>query len=673
MVGAKELWKSTRGRTVAVCAAHVGMTAILSAGKIGGLYGVWALAAVAVSGGRGRGFWSAVGALLGAYIFYDFQSGLRMAASAVLIYCANMAFYDVKLSRCRSFAPTLTAVCLLLVQSVYLVGRTARHWALCFVAAAIAAVAASLLSREEQDHSLRTLCVMLAIICAATPLHIAGFSPGRAAAAWLVMLCSGVASPITAAALGAGVGLVVDVSALKPALLFAVAYACGGLCASLLRRYPRWLCGGTLCLCVMLTVLVLESDHGIVMIYESLCGVIAYAVVPRRWLPVVENVPSVPTGEREAESAAVPAVATTALREGAEAYRALYDELLCRTAVPQVENPSVIFDHAAEEVCRGCVLAQKCWQTEYDVTYSAFNDAVSPMLRRGRAMAEDFPLHFASRCVHFTELLAAIDRGIYAYLLRRQYRMRLGTVHSLAREQYAQMGQTLSAAVPDVGELCFHCRIGTSLRAKDGERVCGDQLAVFTAGKMLYMLLSDGMGSGEAAHAESAMTVRLLRKFLKAGIEAKSALKTLNTALTLRCAENCGFTTIDLLALDRSSGEATLYKYGAAPSYIKRGETVQRMAAGSLPAGLQESRSEPEFIRFQLQEGNVLVMVSDGVIGGDGENWLPELLKTWSDTDAQVLSQQILAESRRHGGLRDDCAALVVYLEKSSPKATKRV
>ncbi len=673
MVGAKELWNSERGRTVAVCAAHAGLTTVLSAGKIGGLYGVWALAAVAVSGGRGRGFWSAVGALLGAYIFYDFQSGLRMAASAVLIYCANMAFYDVKISRTHGFAPTLTAVCLLLVQSVYLVGRTARHWALCFVAVAIAAAAADLLSRVERDHSLRTLCVMLALICAATPLNIEGFSPGRAAAAWLVMLCSGGAPPLTAAALGAGIGLVVDVSAAKPALLFAVVYACGGWCASLLRRYPRWLCGGGLCLCVMLSALVLEVDHGSVMIYESLCGVIAYAVVPRRWLPVTATVSSMPTGEREAEGSAVPAMATTALREGAEAYRALYDELLCRAASPQVENPSVIFDHAAEEVCRGCVLAQKCWQTEYDVTYSAFNDAVSPLLRRGRAMAEDFPLHFASRCIHFTELLTAIDRGVYAYLLRRQYRMRLGSAHSLAREQYAQIGQTLSATVPDMGELRLHCHIGTSLRAKDGERVCGDQLAVFTAGKMLYMLLSDGMGSGEAAHAESAMTVRLLRKFLKAGIEAKSALKTLNTALTLRCAENCGFTTIDLLALDRSSGEATLYKYGAAPSYIKRGETVQSMTAGSLPAGLQESRAEPEFSRFQLLEGNVFVMVSDGVIGGDGENWLPELLKNWSDVDAQVLSQQILAESRRHGGLKDDCAALVVYLEKTSPKATKRV
>ena len=33
----------------------------------------------------------------------------------------------------------------------------------------------------------------------------------------------------------------------------------------------------------------------------------------------------------------------------------------------------------------------------------------------------------------------------------------------------------------------------------------------------------------------------------------------------------------------------------------------------------------------------------------------------------------ILAESRRHGGLRDDCAALALRLEKSEEKRTKRV
>ena len=50
-----------------------------------------------------------LGALLGAYLFYDFQSGLRLAASAVLIYCANMAFGDMKVAKHPAFAPALAA------------------------------------------------------------------------------------------------------------------------------------------------------------------------------------------------------------------------------------------------------------------------------------------------------------------------------------------------------------------------------------------------------------------------------------------------------------------------------------------------------------------------------------------------------------------------------------
>lgn len=671
MLGAKALWQSERGRAVVMNGAYAGVTMILSAGKLGGLYGPWALAAVALSGGRSLGFFSTVGALLGAYLFYDFQSGLRMAASAVLIYCANMAFYDVKAAKKPAFAPALSAIALLLVQSVYLVGRTAQHWALCLAAAAATAAATVLLADEKEERSLQTLCIFAAVVCAAAPLTIRGFSPGRTAAVWLVMMCSGGASPAISALIGAGVGIITDLAFEKPVLLLTAALACGGWCSAMLRRYPRWFPSVLMCLFVAVIVWGTDSDYAAVMVYEAMCGVIAYAVVPRRWLPEVVNMPYAGAGEREAETAAVPAMARAALHEGAEAYRALYDELLS-TAAPTVENPSVIFDGAAEEVCRGCVLAQRCWQAEYDVTYSAFNDAAAPMLRRGRVTATDFPLHFSSRCVHFAELLNAIDRGIYAYLLRRQYRTRLGSIRSLAREQYAQMGETLSATVKDSGEVRLHCRVGTSLRAKNGEEVCGDQFSVFTAGSMLYMLLSDGMGSGEGAHAESAMTVRLLRKFLKAGIDPRPALKTLNTALTLRCAEGGGFTTIDLLALNRSSGEATIYKYGAAPSYVKRDKNVTQVTAGSLPAGLQGSSAEPEFSRLQMGEGDILVMVSDGVVSDDN-GWLSALLQQWTEEDAQDLSQQILAESRRHGGLKDDCAALVLRVEKTSQTPKKRV
>ena len=87
---------------------------------------------------------------------------------------------------------------------------------------------------------------------------------------------------------------------------------------------------------------------------------------------------------------------------------------------------------------------------------------------------------------------------------------------------------------------------------------------------------------------------------------------------------------------------------------------------------MQGSGTEPECSRLQLDEGDLFVMVSDGLSGDEG-NWLSTLLQQWTEEDAQDLSQQILAESRRHGGLQDDCAALVLRLEKSSPSPKKRV
>lgn len=96
------------------------------------------------------------------------------------------------------------------------------------------------------------------------------------------------------------------------------------------------------------------------------------------------------------------------------------------------------------------------------------------------------------------------------------------------------------------------------------------------------------------------MTVRLLRQFLQAGVEPSPALKTLNTALLLRCQEGAGFTTIDLACLDRATGAVTLYKYGAAPSYYKKHGRVTRYEGSALPAGLEKVSQQPEAIRFTL-------------------------------------------------------------------------
>lgn len=642
------------------------VTALLAAAQVGGLYGPWVLGAVAASGGKGRGLWALLGAMMGALVFFDFQTGLRFAASAVLICCANMAFCDAKLSARPGYAPALAAVALGLVQSVYLVGRDAAQWALAAAAAAVTAAAAYAFAPEGTGQRRRLLGLLTAAVAALSSIQVEGYSPGRMAAAWLALLCTPGASAPYAAALGALVGACADLTAQTPALLWTAVCAGGALAASLLRGRHRAWQALAFCLCAAVIPLALDVDRPLAVLYQGAVGAAAYALLPKQWMAALSAGADMPQ--------AAPAMAgTTVSGARAEAFRALYDAMFRTRPVERGENPSVIFDHAAQQACRNCVLVKRCWQAEYQTTYNAFNDACGPMLKRGRAEAEDFPLFFASRCLHFPELLAAVNTELYAFRLRRQYRVRLEDARQLAEAQYEHIGQVLGEepVQEPAGEL-LRCRVGTLLRPKEGESTCGDQLAVFTAGNMLYMLLSDGMGSGAAAHAESAMTVRLLRQFLKAGIQPASALKTINTALTLRCQEGGGFTTIDLLALDRRSGEATLYKYGATASYVKRRGVVTTLEGGSLPAGLQPARQAPEATKLHLESGAVLVMVSDGVTG-EGDDWLREQLAQWPGGDSQELAQMILAESRRHGGLRDDCAALVLRLEKSEKPAAKRV
>ena len=355
----------------------------------------------------------------------------------------------------------------------------------------------------------------------------------------------------------------------------------------------------------------------------------------------------------------------THLNRAAEALRELYDSM-SRTPPPQEENPAVIFDRAAEKVCRGCALCELCWQKEYTATFNALNDATPYLLERGKAKAKDFPVHFADRCIHLSELLQAINGELSAFLLRKQYRRQLEETRRSAKGQYAQMSDLLTAAAaglsgaaPAFGEIPA-CVIGAALRPKEGEMVCGDTMEAFRTDSGLWcLLLADGMGSGDAARRESSLTCRLLRQFLEADIQPEAALTTLNSAMALRGAETGSFTTVDLCVLKGS--EATFYKFGAAPSYLKKNGAVRRITGSSLPVGLRGTPAAPDITTVTLEPGSFAVMISDGVADPSRDEWLQDLLAGWGGDDPQTLANLILSESIRRERLQDDCAVQVLY------------
>ena len=56
--------------------------------------------------------------------------------------------------------------------------------------------------------------------------------------------------------------------------------------------------------------------------------------------------------------------------------------------------------------------------------------------------------------------------------------------------------------------------------------------------------VSDGMGSGKQAQAESTLVVDLLEKLLEAGFSRESALKLMNSAMVISAGEE-SYSTVD--------------------------------------------------------------------------------------------------------------------------------
>lgn len=637
------------------CAAAL----LLTAAAPGGQYAPWALAAVAAAGVGWQGLLAVVCAGLGALLFMDFQPGLRHTAAALLIFCANTALCNTRLYRRPRFRP-MAAVCAAgLTQLPYLIQRGGRQWALCMAALALLYGAAALLpdllpeSAAEQADKRRAWFLLLLGVCAVPAgWTVMGFSPAVVLAGILLLYFVGRGPVPDAAAAGALAGLTLDLCGTGE-LYLAVVLCAAASAAAGLRSGQRVPAAAAFCAAGVLAALLLGEVRPLAVLCQLLTAAGVWLLLPEK-----EGMLLTAAGEVSPEAAAP-----------AAAFRAVYDSLEDHAPLLRPENPAVLFDRAAEQVCRDCPLRSDCWQTHYTDTYNAFNDACPALLRRGQALAEDFPPYFAARCVRFPKLLGALDGQLHDFLQRRLHHGRLDAAYRLAREQYRQVAEVLSRTAPAERLRRAHltCRTAALLRPKTGEKHCGDQCAVFDAGGLTCLALSDGMGSGESAHCEAAMTIRLLRQFLQAGIEPLPALKTLNTAAMLRCQGGAGFTTIDLACLDRAEGVLTLYKYGAAPSYIKRQGAVARYRAQALPAGLESADGDVPPQRITVSPGTWLVQVSDGVAGEDDE-WLQDLLAGWDGTSPRALAEELLRQSVQRTGGADDCAVLVLAVDgKADP------
>jgi len=208
--------------------------------------------------------------------------------------------------------------------------------------------------------------------------------------------------------------------------------------------------------------------------------------------------------------------------------------------------------------------------------------------------------------------------------------------------------------------------VGIAATRKKGETVSGDRGTYFkTEQGVLCVILSDGMGSGESAARESVAAVRILERFLRAGVKPETAMKILNSVMLLKNGEDWGYTTVDLMCVDLFSGETCFYKYGAAPSYVRSGKTVRRVKGESLAAGLcVGDGAAPDVVRMKLKSGSIALILSDGMLPENEDAWLRELVATWHEGDSKTLAREALRRAIRQYGCGDDMTVLAVFVDE---------
>ena len=185
-------------------------------------------------------------------------------------------------------------------------------------------------------------------------------------------------------------------------------------------------------------------------------------------------------------------------------------------------------------------------------------------------------------------------------------------------QQYQFLGtflQQLSDQLPRRGDHLrqqYHPLV--QVRSTGKETANGDTCIWFAGtGCRYYVLLCDGMGTGLGASQEGQTAASLLRQMLSAGFPAEHALRSLNSLLALR--GRAAAVTVDLAELRLDSGRATVYKWGAAPSYLADDVSAEKIGTAGPPPGMSVTNTRETAHRLSLRRGEVLILVSDGVDG----------------------------------------------------------
>lgn len=632
---------------------------VLSCGSLEGNPVPFALAFLATAGGGLRGLCCLLGSAMGYLLMHPMAQGLQMSSTGILIYVCSYIFGTLWITKRSWFRCLVAGAMTGGVGAIFLLSQTLTmklvlgYGETVLLAALMPLCYERLLQNQRQSPGVLLAVASFLAGAAAIPLPF-GMRLGSVAAVALVATSVRRADLYLTSALAAGCGLGLDM-ALMTGGFYTLTLCCGGLLGSVAAR-RHWP--------MRVAIFVMAFLAGGIYAGESVGAVLAMALtgtVVSFLLPA-----GVIVGREESAAVQSAQMVEQQLSSGNTALRRLYDAIGLDPQGREEQEKNHIFDRAAAKVCRRCSRYSQCWDEEAGKTYQQLAPVLLAVQGRGQARREDFPDTFAEECRQLEGLLVAINQEVDSMTSQRRSRSRSEENRMIVSRTLLHVSRMLeqnarqlriTRPIPAEG---YRAKLGVSAKGRFGTKLSGDRgVSLHTEDGHMYVILCDGAGTGELAAKESLLAVDTLAELITAGMPPENTMELISGMYILR--ETGGFSTMDVLKVSLISGQGTLYKWGAAPSYLKSGESLKRLGKAAPPPGLSMGTdSGAEIIPLNLWDGDILVLVSDGVAGEETE----ELLRSFSGENVKALARTLVDHAVEAGG-EDDMTAAVIRIEES--------
>lgn len=598
------------------------------------------------------------------------EGGLRLATLFGLGLTYTLCQRN-KISRLPGAFIALGAAVIILIRGLgqVILGPTFYGWMLLIFEAILAAGLsmawnAAVVSRYREEQLLGLVLLALGLLLGLQELKVGGMSVQSLVVRLFILLAALVGGASAGAATGAVLGFLPSLTSLTAPALAGLLALVGLTAGAFYSLGKLGVVGGFLLAHLLLSGYFLGAEGANLALKESGLVALMVLLLPRGALKELAACITRSNNERVIKGA--PDLSNrwnkmiTALRRLGESLE------------PGRDNGSGSVNAALRQVerlvCYGCPAHKVCWELEGDKLRKVLKELLK---KGGPLLAPELPDWLKGRCGKAWELAQALSvqpREWSSDKAASSLGFHLGL-------QFQALAQLLEETVREASvsdeepQPYFTLEVGYASCARDRDLTCGDSFLAAPLGGGKYLLvLSDGMGAGCEARKASRTAVELLKDLLVAGFPQELALRLINLVLLLRSPVE-SFATLDVAVLDLVQGHGTFTKLGACPTFLLRDTQIFTIRVQSLPVGILED-VPIELVEEELQPGDILVMVSDGVLEAhkdlaEKERWFVGALRRVAEAHPQELAERLLKQAVALAGGRpaDDMSVAVARIQ----------